>query len=322
MKPGAARPHPEGNGMTEYLLRRLLLSLLVLIGVSIVTFLILHLVPGDPVYAILGRQAVSAEDQEQLREQLGLNEPLPAQYLNFVGNVLRGNLGRSIRSNRDVTAMIGEQLPNTIVLTAVAITIAVGVGFTVGLIAALQRDTWIDHVFMLVIIAGVSVPSFWLGLLLILLFSVTLGWLPAVASAGDPRGIVLPALALGLGEAAVIARMVRANMLEVLNQPYQTVARSKGLRERRVVLRHALPNALIPIISLIGLQFGLLLSGSVVIETLFARPGLGRLTVTAINNRDFPLVQGIALIIAVIYVSINTLTDLLSALINPRIRLR
>jgi ABC-type dipeptide/oligopeptide/nickel transport system permease component len=293
-----------------------------LIGVSIVTFLILHLVPGDPVYAILGRQAVSAEDQEQLREQLGLNEPLPAQYLNFVGNVLRGNLGRSIRSNRDVTAMIGEQLPNTIVLTAVAITIAVGVGFTVGLIAALQRDTWIDHVFMLVIIAGVSVPSFWLGLLLILLFSVTLGWLPAVASAGDPRGIVLPALALGLGEAAVIARMVRANMLEVLNQPYQTVARSKGLRERRVVLRHALPNALIPIISLIGLQFGLLLSGSVVIETLFARPGLGRLTVTAINNRDFPLVQGIALIFAVIYVSINTLTDLLSALINPRIRLR
>ena len=308
--------------MTEYLLRRLLLSLLVLVGVSFVTFLILHLVPGDPVYAILGRQAVSAEDQAQLREQLGLNDPLPQQYLNFVGNILQGNLGRSIRSDRDVTAMIGEQIPSTLQLTAVAITVAIGLGFTIGLIAALRRDTWIDHVFMVAVIAGVSVPSFWLGLLLILLFSVTLGWLPAVAPASDPRGIILPALSLGLGEAAVIARMVRANMLEVLNQPYQTVARSKGLRERRVILRHALPNALIPIISLVGLQFGLLLSGSVVVEMLFARPGLGRLTVTAINNRDFPLVQGIALIIAVIYVTINTLTDVVSAVINPRIRLR
>ncbi len=307
--------------MNQYLIRRLGLAFLVLIGVSVLTFLILHLVPGDPVYAILGRQAVSAESANRLRESLGLNDSLPVQYGRFIDHILHGNLGTSIRSQRAVTVMIAEQLPSTIQLTGVAMLIAVLIGLGAGTLSALRHDTWVDRALTLVMIAGVSLPSFWLAILLIMLFSVQLGWLPSVASASNPASIILPALTLGLAQGAVIARIVRASMLDVLGQPYQTVARAKGLRERRVIWRHAFPNALIPIISILGLQFGFLLSGSVVIETLFARPGLGRLTVTAINNRDFPLIQGIVLVIAILYVLTNTLTDVLYVVANPRIRL-
>lgn len=307
--------------MNRYLVRRLFLSLLVLAGVSVLTFLILHLVPGDPVYAIAGRQAVTAESAAAMREALGLNDPLPVQYQRFIGNILSGNLGTSIRSRRPVISMIAEQLPSTVQLTLASMAIATALGLTVGIVSALNRGRWIDRTLTVAIIAGVSMPTFWLGILLILLLSVQLRWLPSAAPASDPRSLILPALTLGLAEAAVIARIVRASMIDVLDQPYLTVAHAKGLRERRIIWRHALPNALIPIISILGLQFGLLLSGSVVVEALFARPGLGRLTVTAINTRDFPLIQGIVLVIAVLYLLVNTLTDILYVVVNPRIRL-
>ncbi len=307
--------------MLAYLRRRVVLSLLVLVGVTLITFMIVRLVPGDPVVAVLGRQAVSAENAAALRDQLGLNDSLLEQYVHFVGNLMRGDLGRSIRTERPVWDMIGEQLPSTIALTVSAMAIALTAGFTIGTVAALRRDSWTDRLLMFSIMAGVSMPSFWLGMLLIMLLSVGLNWVPAAAPASDPRSLILPALTLGIAETAVLARIIRASLLDVLGQPYLTVAHAKGLRGRYILFRHALPNALIPIISIVGLQFGLLLSGSVVVESLFARPGLGRLTVTAVNNRDFPVIQGIVLVVAVIYLTVNTLTDVASALINPRVRL-
>lgn len=307
--------------MLAYLRRRVALSFLVLVGVTLITFMIVRLVPGDPVVAVLGRQAVSAENAAALREQLGLNDSLPEQYTSFVGNLLRGDLGRSIRTERPVWDMISEQLPSTIALTVSAMAIALVAGFAIGTLAALRRDSWIDRLLMFSIMAGVSMPSFWLGMLLIMLLSVGLNWVPAAAPASDPRSLILPALTLGIAETAVLARIIRASLLEVLSQPYLTVAHAKGLRGRYILFRHAMPNALIPIISIVGLQFGLLLSGSVVVESLFARPGLGRLTVTAVNNRDFPVIQGIVLVVAVIYLTVNTLTDIASALVNPRVRL-
>lgn len=307
--------------MLAYLRRRVALSFLVLVGVTLITFMIVRLVPGDPVVAVLGRQAVSAENAAALREQLGLNDSLPEQYTSFVGNLLRGDLGRSIRTERPVWDMISEQIPSTIALTVSAMAIALVAGFAIGTLAALRRDSWIDRLLMFSIMAGVSMPSFWLGMLLIMLLSVGLNWVPAAAPASDPRSLILPALTLGIAETAVLARIIRASLLEVLSQPYLTVAHAKGLRGRYILFRHAMPNALIPIISIVGLQFGLLLSGSVVVESLFARPGLGRLTVTAVNNRDFPVIQGIVLVVAVIYLTVNTLTDIASALVNPRVRL-
>lgn len=308
--------------MSSYLRRRLLMSLLVLFGVSVLTFLMLHLVPGDPVHAILGRQAVTAERAEQLRQELGLADPLPVQYGRYISQALQGDLGRSIRSGRQVTATILEQLPSTIQLTLAAMGVAVVMGGSLGLLAALKPNTWLDTLTMTIAISGISIPSFWLGLLLILLFAVTLGWLPAVAASNDWRGLILPALTLGLGEGAVITRLVRASMLDVLGQQYLTTARAKGASERRVVLVHALRNALIPIVTVLGLQTGYLLAGSIVVESIFARQGLGRLAVTAISNRDFPVAQGVVLVIATIYVLVNTLTDLTYAVLDPRIRLQ
>lgn len=308
--------------MSSYLRRRLLMSLLVLFGVSVLTFLMLHLVPGDPVHAMLGRQAVTAERAEQLRQELGLADPLPVQYGRYVSQALQGDLGRSIRSGRPVTATILEQLSSTIQLTLAAMAVAVVMGGSLGLLAALKPNTWLDTLTMTIAISGISIPSFWLGLLLILLFAVTLGWLPAVAAGNDWRGLILPALTLGLGEGAVITRLVRASMLDVLGQQYLTTARAKGVSERRVVLIHALRNALIPVVTVLGLQTGYLLAGSIVVESIFARQGLGRLAVTAISNRDFPVAQGVVLVIATIYVLVNTLTDLTYAVLDPRIRLQ
>lgn len=308
--------------MRGYLTRRLLTSLLVLLGVSALTFSMLHLTPGDPVTALMGRQAVSAERAEALREQLGLNDPLLVQYLRYIGSALRGDLGTSIRTNRPVWEMIAEQMPSTIQLTAAAIPLALLLGGVLGLLAAVRRGTWIDTAIMSLAISGISIPSFWLGLLLILIFSVGLGWLPAVASSGDWRGLILPAITLAVAEAAVISRVTRASMLDVLNQDYIRTARAKGILEQRVILRHALGNALIPVVSIVGLQIGFLLVGSIIVETIFARQGIGRLAITAINNRDFPLVQGVVLVTASAYVLVNTLTDLLYAVVDPRIRLQ
>ena len=307
--------------MGSYLVRRLFMSLLVLFGVSIFTFSMLHLVPGDPVSAVMGRQAVSREEAEALRERLGLNDPLPVQYWNYISRALQGDLGESIRTNRPVSEMIGEQLPSTFQLALAAMPLAILIGGSLGLLAALRRGSWADTLSMGCAISGISIPSFWLGILLILVFAVSLDWLPSVAPSDDLRGLILPALTLAVAEGAVIARVMRASMLDVLDQQYVTTARGKGLREKRVIFMHALPNALIPVITVLGLQFGFLLAGAIVVETIFARQGFGRLTITAINSRDFPLVQGVVLVTATIYVFINTFTDLAYSYLNPRIRL-
>lgn len=308
--------------MWSYLGRRLLVSLFVLIGVSALTFLMLHLVPGDPVHAMLGRQAVSAETAAELREQLGLNDPLPVQYLTFIRGAVQGDLGTSIRSKRPVLNMILEQLPSTLQLTLSAMLIALVIGLPLGMLAALYQNRWQDTAIMVATISGVSIPSFFFALLLILLFSVALGWLPSTASSSDPRSLILPALTLGLGEGAVITRLVRASVIDVLNQPYLWTARAKGASERRVLLLHGLRNALIPVVTMLSLQLVYLLAGSVVVENMFARQGLGRLAVTAISNRDFPLVQGVVLLVALFYVVINTITDISYAVLDPRIRLK
>jgi peptide/nickel transport system permease protein len=295
---------------------------MVLVGVSILTFMMLHFVPGDPVHAILGRQAVSAEKIEELRVRLGLNKPLPVQYFDFVSNAIQGDLGRSIRSNRPVAAAIAEQLPSTLQLTLAAMAIAILLGIPAGVLSALHQNDWIDSILTFLTISGVSIPSFFLGLLLILVFSTKLNWLSSTASSSDWRGLILPALTLGLGEAAFLARLVRTSFLDELKKNYLWTARAKGANERRVLFRHAFPNALIPIITFASIQLVYLLAGSVVVEAIFARQGIGRLAVTAIQNRDFPLVQGVVLTIATMYVLINTITDILYAFIDPRIRLQ
>jgi peptide/nickel transport system permease protein len=305
-----------------YFARRLLTSLAVLLGASMLTFSILHLVPGDPVAAMLGRQAVSGAQAAELRAQLGLNDPLPVQYLRYLGAALTGDLGQSIRSRQPVTTLIGQQLPSTLQLAAAALTVALVLGFAAGLAAAFWRGSWLDSAVTLLAVGSISIPSFWLGMLLIFLFAVQLGWLPSSSGRGDWRGLILPALTLGMAEAGVIARIVRASLIDQFDRAYLALARAKGLNRRTALVRHALPNALIPVVTLLGLQVGFLLVGAIVVETVFARQGLGRLAVAAINNRDYPLVQGVVLVTATAYVLINTLTDLAYAWLDPRIRLR
>jgi peptide/nickel transport system permease protein len=308
--------------MWNYLGRRLLTSILVLLGVSVLTFLMLQMVPGDPVQAILGRQSVSPEKIEQLRTQLGLNDPIPVQYYHFISRALQGNLGRSIRSNRPVLATILEQLPGTLELTGAAMLVALLIGLPLGMFSALRRGHWADSAITLSAIGGVSIPSFFLGLLLILVFSTKLNWLPSAGTTGSFRSLILPALTLGLGEAAFLTRLVRSSFIDELNKLYLWTARAKGAKETRIVVTHVLRNALIPIVTVVSLQLVYLLAGSVVVEAIFARQGIGRLAVTAIQNRDFPLIQGIVLFIAALYVTINTFTDILYAFIDPRIRLQ
>ncbi|MCP4168878.1 MAG: ABC transporter permease [Chloroflexi bacterium] len=308
--------------MGSDLRRRLFMSILVLFGVSMLTFSMMHLVPGDPVTAMAGRQAVSAETIEQLRQELGLNDPLPVQYWNYISKAVQGDLGQSIRSKRPVTETIAEQLPATIQLATVTIVLASILRFTLGIISAVKRGTWISSLTMVTAISGISIPHFWLGLLPILLFSVQLRLLPSVASSDDWRGLILPAITLAVGEAAIITRLVRASMLDVLDQQYLTAARARGLRERNVILYHGMRNALIPVVTVIALQITYLLGGAIVVESIFARQGLGRLAIKAVNDRDFPLIQGVVLVTAVIYVAINTITDILYVYLDPRIRLQ
>lgn len=308
--------------MYGYLIRRSLTSILVLFGVSVLVFSIIHLVPGDAVTAILGRQKVSAERVTELREQLGLNDPIPVQYWRYLSSALQGDLGESIRNYVPVSEMIAEQLPSTIALALAALAFALVLGFLMGLSAALNHGSWFDTAIMGVSVSGMSVPTFWLGLLLIMFFSVRLMWFPSISNSNSFEDLFLPALTLGLPEAAIVARMVRASMLDVLGKEYVTVARAKGLPEHRVVLSHALRNALIPIITFVGLQMAYLLGGSAIVETMFARQGIGRLAVQAISNRDYPMIQGVVLVVAVIYIVINTFTDFAYTFLNPKIRLK
>lgn len=305
--------------MSKYLVQRLLLAIPVLLGVSITVFLMMHLIPGDPALAMLrGQPTVTEADIERIRHQMGLDDPIPVQYLKYMGRVLQGDFGESVKAHRPVLTMIGEQAWPTIQLAVAAMVAAVVIGVVLGTISALRQNTWVDSLSMLVALFGVSMPSFWFGLILIYVFSLRLGWFPVTGQGGWER-LVLPAVALGMDFSAITARLVRSSLLEVLRQDYILTARAKGLREQVVISRHALRNALIAVVTIIGLQFGYLLGGAVVIETVFARQGIGRLAITAILSKDFPLVQGIVLLAALVYVGVNLLVDLSYSLLDPRI---
>jgi ABC-type dipeptide/oligopeptide/nickel transport system permease component len=305
--------------MLTWILRRILAVVPVLFGVTLAVFSMLFLVPGDPVKMMLAEFVTNPDQVAQMRAQLHLDEPILTQYGRFVGGALRGDLGMSIRSRRPVTTEIGENLASTAQLALAAMLVAIGLGVPLGLLAALSRNSWLDVASMGGALLGVSMPSFWLGLLLIFVFSLQLAWFPATGG-GDLRHLVLPAVTLGMIAAAIIARLTRSSMLEVLGQDYVRTARAKGLGGFSVVVRHALKNALIPIITIFGLQFGNLLAGAVIVETVFSRPGLGRLIVGGILNKDFPLVQGVVLFVATVYVLINVLVDVAYAYADPRIR--
>jgi peptide/nickel transport system permease protein len=305
--------------MTTYILRRLVQAIPVLIGISLFTFLMVHLTPGDPVYIFAGDKPLTEERAAQIRAQYGLDKPLWEQYRNYMADLLQGDMGSGLHSQRPVTDTIREAIWPTIQLTLAGLMVALILGVTLGVLAALYQNSWIDTGAMVLALLGVSLPIFYLGLLLLLAFSFNWHLFPATGLGGWQH-LVLPAFAIGFASSAYLARLVRSSMLEVMHQDYVVTARSKGLRERSVVTGHALKNALIPVVTYFGLQLAGLLTGAVVIETVFSRPGLGRVAVTAINNRDFPLIQGVVLVTAVIYVLVSLAVDLSYAVIDPRIR--
>jgi ABC-type dipeptide/oligopeptide/nickel transport system permease component len=298
--------------------RRLLYTLPVVWLVVSLVFLLIHLVPGDPVAQMLGEGA-SATDLDTLRHQYRLDLPLRQQYLLYWNGVFHGDLGHSLRLNDSVTHLILQRYPFTLELTLAALLIALVAAIPAGILAALHRGKWQDNTVGVVSLFGLSFPAFALGPIAILLVSIKLGWLP-VSGAGSPAHLILPAITMGSGLAAILTRMVRTAMLEELGQDYVRTARAKGLPERTVLYRHALRNALIPIVTLVGLQFGALLAGAIVTETIFSWPGVGRLTITAISNRDYALVQGCILAVGLTYILVNLATDILYSVLNPRIR--
>jgi len=305
--------------MLRYIGLRLLASVPVLFGVLVAVFFLLRVLPGDPTQVMASEYGASAEDLARMRQQLGLDQPIPLQFAAFLDQAVRGDLGRSLFTQRPVTAQIAGQLPSTAQLAAAALLVSLVVGIPLGLLAAVKRYTWVDSASMVLALGGVSMPSFWLGLILIYVFSFRFGWFPS-AGTGGIKSLVLPALALGLGSAAIIARLVRSSMLEILRQEYILTARAKGLLARTVIVRHALKNVLMPVVTIVGLQFGTLLGGAVIIETVFARQGLGSLAVQAIQQKDYPLVQGTILLVALIYTFVNLAVDVLYAYLDPRVR--
>jgi peptide/nickel transport system permease protein len=325
--------------VSRYIAQRLLHTVLVLLGVSLLTFGLIHMTPGDPVLVMLGTDATPSE-LDRLRHLLGLDQPLYIQYAQYLGRLLTGQMGDSIFQHQAVTKLIGDRFPATVELTLAAMSIAVLVGMLTGVISAVVPYSVFDVLAMLVALAGVAMPVFWLGMLVILLFSLQLGWLPSFGR-GEPivqavqywigtgdasdvldslRHLALPAITLGAFSAALISRLVRSALLEVLGQDYVRTARAKGLSEAPVVAQHALPNALIPVVTVIGLQVGTLLGGAVLAETIFAWPGIGRLLIQAISQRDYPLVQGVVMLTALAVSLINLTVDLLYGAINPRVR--
>ncbi len=332
--------------MTKYFIRRIIYLVPVLIGVSVLAFLLIHLIPGDPAQIILGERA-TPEALAELRKNLGLNDPLYVQYLRFAGNILQGDFGRSVITNSLVLEELTTYFPATLELSIAAMLIAIAVGVSAGVIAAVKQYSWFDNLSMLGALMGVSFPIFWLGLMMIWLFGLVLGWLPPSARL-DPSihlatitniyfldailtgngaalkdvllHLVMPAFALATIPMAVIARMTRSSMLEVMRQDYIRTARAKGLTEWVIVLKHALKNAFLPVITVIGLQFGSLMGGAVLTETIFSWPGIGRMMYHAIMSRDFPMVQGGILAIAIVFVLVNLAVDMLYTFIDPRIR--
>lgn len=332
--------------MGAYILRRLALTIPVLLGISLLVFFMLHSAGGDPAQLVLGARA-DPDSLAALRTEMGLDRPLLVQYGAFLAGAVRGDLGRSYRSNTPVVNEIAARFPATIELAVAAMVIAIIVGVALGTVAAVRRHSWLDYVSSTVVLAGVSIPTFWLGIILIIIFGLWLRWLP-ISGRVNPRlgadpstpflaisalvqgnlpvardalaHLILPAATLAAWPAAIVARMTRASLLESLGQDYARTARGKGLRERRVVAVHAARNAVLPVLTVVGLEFGGLLGGAVVTETVFSWPGLGQLTVTAIGARDYQMVQGVVLLLATVFVLLNLLVDVLYTMLDPRIR--
>lgn len=312
--------------MGLYIARRLLAMVPVLLLVSMVVFSLLHLTPGDPALSILGEEA-TPQQVEALRNKLGLNQPIPVQYVKWLGAVLRGDLGRSVRSNQPVSEAIAERLPVTVELALLSMVISLAIAIPAGIISAMRRNSVVDTTATFVALLGVSLPNFFLAILLILVFGVKLGWLPPfgyqplnAGLAENLRRMILPAITLGAALAAIVTRMMRSSLLEVLDQDYVRTARAKGLSETRMIRAHALKNALMPVVTIVGLQIGGLLGGAIITESIFVLPGIGRLLVDAIFQRDFPLVQGVVLFVSLAFLFSNFAVDLLYAYLDPRIR--
>ncbi len=304
--------------MLRFFARRLLLTIPVLLGVATLVFALIHLIPGDPVRTMLGDSATE-ESVIELRGRLGLDRPLYQQYAIYLKDLARGDLGTSLRTSEPVASAIASRMPATLELAAASMLVAIVIAIPLGILAAVGKGTFVDHLATTLALIGISMPAVWLGPLLAIIFAVELGWLP-VSGRGTFAQLVLPALTLGAPLAAVLARMTRASVIEELRELYVTAARARGLSRTRTVLRHAFRNSLIPIVTVLGLQVGAVLTGAVITETIFAWPGVGRLLIQSIGFRDYPLVQGCILFIAVTYVSVNLLTDLAYGLLDPRIR--
>ncbi len=303
--------------MKRYLLHRLLLFFPTLVGVLTLVFFLIHLIPGDPIEVMLGETA-TAVDKEALRRDLGLDQPLWSQYLRFLAGLVQADLGNSLYEQGRVLDLILTRLPATLELTMAAMTVALLIAFPLGIIAAVKRGSWIDRFSLFFSLSALAMPNFWLGPLLMIIFSIQLSWLP-VSGRGGPSYLILPSLTLGMAMAAILTRMIRSSLLETIHEEYIQTARAKGLSEQTVWLKHALRNSLLSTITIVGLQFGGLLAGSIITETIFTWPGIGRLTIQAIQSRDYPLVQGCVLVIASFYLIVNLLTDILYHLVDPRI---
>ena len=313
--------------MINYIIRRILLLIPLLLAVSLITFTLIHVAPGDPISTQFGLdpRGIDKETVDRLREELGLNDPLPVQYFNYLRNLLKGDMGNSITTRSPVRDEILSRLPATLELAVAAIVLVLLFAIPLGIISAMNRGSLIDNLSMGGALLGVSMPSFWFGIMLMLLLSLELGWLPSAGRGdgtfwGEIRSLLMPALTLAVGMIGIVTRIMRSSMLEVLNQDYVWTAHSKGLLPRTVLLRHVLRNALIPVITILGLQFASLLGGTVIVETIFAWPGIGRLAITAISRRDYPIIMGTVLVFSTLFVMVNLIVDVIYTYIDPRIR--
>ncbi len=304
--------------LLNYVFKRVLWLFPIILGVVTLVFFLIHFIPGDPVDIMLGESAQSM-DKQMLRRELGLDKPIVYQYLDFLKKLSRGNLGKSLHSQQPVLSLIMKKYPATLELMLAAVLTALLIALPLGIICALKQYSLIDQGTLVLSLLGVSMPNFWLGPLLIILFSLKLGLLP-ISGRGGILHLVLPAITLGMSMSAILTRMIRSSMMDVLEEDYMVTARAKGLPLRKVILKHGLKNALIPVLTIVGLQIGALLTGSIITEMIFAWPGLGRLTIQAIYTRDYPLIQGCVLVVAISYVLVNLLTDLAYTVIDPRIR--
>lgn len=305
--------------MLPYILRRLWDGVPVLFGVSLITFILMHVVPGDPVSASFDKRH-DEETIARIRKEMGLDRPLPVQFADFLAGAVQGDLGRSFQTNQPVTEMIARALPATVKLTGSAVIVTLVVGIPFGILAALNRGSWIDYMSTVTTLSFISAPLFWVAIIAQIIFGLKLGWFP-ISGFSTPAHLVMPAVVLGTRYAASIARYTRSSMLEVLGQDYIRTARSKGASERLVIFRHALKNALVPVMTVIGLEIGGLLTGSILTESVFGIPGLGLLTIDGLNARDFPVIQGNVLFTATIFVVMNILVDISYSLVDPRIRM-